>query len=310
MYITELRFIRHEMEEIKDENRKQNLEMAKMVETIRSQNITITQHETMIKELANQQKSSRRQRGNKRPARLLPARILYGSKNKTTKQTDRKFYGPPSNCSDLSQLGYTLNGYYLVNTTDVPQLKQLEIVYCAFKQPEGTLSNPSGKEQIIGLLKLITDNDSNKKSGGVHFEVASSSQISGMGPKYIQFDKVALNLGGAFNLNTFTAPKYGVYRFLFKGKILFPSAAQNQSKISVEVQLRVNDISRRIMDNHCSADGNVMFEKLLKLHNGEKVNIVPILKSNSNNYMSRPSPLQSITHNSYFIGSLLEELEL
>ena len=117
-------------------------------------------------------------------------------------------------------------------------------------------------------------------------------------------------MGGAYNLNKqmFTAPKYGVYRFLFKGKILFPSA--DQSKFSVEVQLRVNDISRQIMDNHCGADGNVMFEKLLKLHNGEKVNIVPILKSNSNNYMSRPSPLQSTTHNSYFIGSLLEELEL
>ena len=186
--ITALRFIRHEMGEIKDENRKQNLEMAKMVETIRSQNITITQHEAMIKELANQQKSSRRQRGNKRPARLLPARILYGSKNKTTKQTDRKFYGPPSNCSDLSQLGYTLNGYYLVNTSDVLQSKQLATVYCAFKQPEGTLLNPSGKENRIGHLKLITDNDSNKKTNGVHFEVASSSQISNMIWQYIPFD--------------------------------------------------------------------------------------------------------------------------
>ena len=196
--IIELDFIRQEMGWLKDENHKQNLEMAKMMETITTQNITITQHEVMIKELANQQKLSSRRQGNKRPARLLPASILRGGKNMTTKHIDqRKFYVPPSNCSDLSQLGYTLNGYYLVNT-DVLQAKQLVTVYCAFKQPEGTLFNPSSTEKIIGYLKLITDNDSDNKTSGVHFiEAASSSQISSMAQKRVPFVKVSLNVRGA-----------------------------------------------------------------------------------------------------------------
>jgi len=304
--IIELDFIRQEMGWLKDENHKQNLEMAKMMETITSQNITITQHEVMIKELANQQKLSSRRRGNKRPARLLPAHILRGGKNKTIKQTDqRKFYGPPSNCSDLSQLGYTLNGYYLVNTTDALQSKQLVTIYCAFKRSEGILFNPSGIEKRIGHLKLNTDNDSNKKAGGVHFEVASSSQIFGTALKRIPFDKVALNEGGAFNLNArmFTAPKYGIYRFFFKGKILLPSAAQNQRKIYIDVQLHVNDFNRQLMPNYYDGDGGVMFEKLLKLHKGDQVIVGFSLSANSS------EDIPSMTQHSYFIGSLLEELK-
>ncbi len=47
----------------------------------------------------------------KRPVRLLPARILQGErKNNTDHPPIRRFYGPPSNCSDLALLGYTLNG--------------------------------------------------------------------------------------------------------------------------------------------------------------------------------------------------------
>jgi len=252
----------------------------------------------------------------KRPFRLIPVKkeksdlnehsensIIFKQRQKTT-----IFYGPPSNCSDLSQLGYTLNGYYLVNTADVLQSKQLETVYCAFKQPGGTLFNPSGKENRIGHLKLIIDNDSNKKSGGVHFEVTSNSQISGLEPQYIPFDRAALNIGGAFNLNTqkFTAPKFGVYRFLFKGKILFPSA--DQSKISVDVQLRVNNFIRPSWPNYYGVDGDVMFEKLLKLHNGDIVTVMVILKKNISDDMRIPP--KSMNHNSYFIGSLLEELEL
>jgi len=53
----------------------------------------------------------------KRPLRFLPAKFLYGEKKNDTANDHpliSKFYGPPTICSDLSNLGYTLNGFYLV----------------------------------------------------------------------------------------------------------------------------------------------------------------------------------------------------
>ena len=44
----------------------------------------------------------------------------------------KRFYGFPSNCSDLGRLGYTLNGFYLVNGTNN---RNIEIVLCRFQQP-------------------------------------------------------------------------------------------------------------------------------------------------------------------------------
>lgn len=50
-------------------------------------------------------------------------------KNSTTK-VERRFYGPPTNCSELMMLGYTLNGYYLIrNNSDVGSIG---IAYCQF----------------------------------------------------------------------------------------------------------------------------------------------------------------------------------
>ena len=40
-------------------------------------------------------------------------------------QINLQFYGPATNCDELSNLGYTLNGYYLVNST---KNSQAEIV--------------------------------------------------------------------------------------------------------------------------------------------------------------------------------------
>ena len=44
----------------------------------------------------------------------------------------KRFYSLPSNCSDLGRLGYTLNGFYLVNGTNN---RNIEIVLCRFQQP-------------------------------------------------------------------------------------------------------------------------------------------------------------------------------
>jgi len=51
MLIAELRFIHQEMRSLRDENRKQNLDIASLKETVQLQNTTINQHESTIKEL-------------------------------------------------------------------------------------------------------------------------------------------------------------------------------------------------------------------------------------------------------------------
>ena len=53
----------------------------------------------------------------KRPAKLLPVQILYGDRLKNITELDfqntkrPEFYDPSASCSDVSLLGYTLNGY-------------------------------------------------------------------------------------------------------------------------------------------------------------------------------------------------------
>lgn len=86
----------------------------------------------------------------KRPAWLLPLKVLLGErKNSTDKPAVRRFYGPPINCSELSELGYTLNGFYLVKSKsennsiisnkDGSGQMQVEVVYCTFKHPRRNL---------------------------------------------------------------------------------------------------------------------------------------------------------------------------
>jgi len=53
-----------------------------------------------------------------------------------------RFYGPATGCSDLGRLGYTLNGYYLVqekenkstNSSSSSNHRRIEIVECRFRQ--------------------------------------------------------------------------------------------------------------------------------------------------------------------------------
>ena len=47
----------------------------------------------------------------------------------------KPFYGPPRSCSDLGKLGFTLNGYYLVNASI--SSTTIEVVLCRFQLPQG-----------------------------------------------------------------------------------------------------------------------------------------------------------------------------
>ena len=71
-------------------------------------------------------------RRSKRPARLLPKHVLMGKNKKGADDEPpiRKFYGPPTNCSDLSLLSYTLNGYYLVKPVSETLLLETVLLCC------------------------------------------------------------------------------------------------------------------------------------------------------------------------------------
>jgi len=159
----ELRFIHQEMGSLRDENYKQNVDIASLKETIQLQNKTINRQEKTINKLVGTDNhrmfkndrpvSSAAKSRRKRPARLLPPSILRGKKKNETNQPDRKhFYGPPTNCSDLTRLGYTLNGYYLVKnpalSDDFKKTTKLETVFCAFKQ-EGAHNPHLVQQEVI-----------------------------------------------------------------------------------------------------------------------------------------------------------------
>ena len=164
---------------MREENQNQNKDITTLQDTIQLQNKTIIQHEITIKELDQEIKkscngckhnhdSSEKHEQSKRPARLLPLQLLFDKDeddDTTKKPLPRKFYGPPTNCSDLSRLGYTLNGYYLVrnsytdtmtnNHFNSSYINNVDTVYCAFKQ-EGMFS-PSLLEHKLALPPHILE---------------------------------------------------------------------------------------------------------------------------------------------------------
>lgn len=62
-----------------------------------------------------------------------------------------RFYGPPTSCNELGKLGYTLNGYYLVN--GVNSKRQIEIILCQFKSPHGF--NLGKLKHGVGIIIIV-----------------------------------------------------------------------------------------------------------------------------------------------------------
>jgi len=196
-----------------------------------------------------------------RPARLLPLQLLFRRNNNTETKIFR-FYGQPTNCSQLSELGYTLNGFYLVkssNPLDTSGL-QLETVFCSFKQPEDRPFNSSALEKRVGFLKFddkawetdnvdkgfptnsssITHNNTRNNSSGrimFHLQIRNSSnnivQITGSA---LNFDLILSNFENCYSPNdrTFLVPIDGRYKFVFEGKIL----AKNVQNITFRYSAR------------------------------------------------------------------------
>lgn len=55
---------------------------------------------------------------------------------KKAEQKVQRLYTNPSNCNDIGMLGYTLNGYYLVNNS--VSAGRFGVFFCQFKLPPGT----------------------------------------------------------------------------------------------------------------------------------------------------------------------------
>jgi len=71
----------------------------------------------------------------------------YGTSGREEENIRKQFYGPPINCAELGELGYRLNGYYLVNGST--SRRRIEMVFCWFKLPRGdnesNFNNNKGK---------------------------------------------------------------------------------------------------------------------------------------------------------------------
>ncbi len=231
------------------------------------------------------------------PARLLPLQLLFDRK-KDTDEGLHRFYGPPTNCSELSILGYTLNGFYLVKIADITNETKLETVYCAFKQSDGTF-NPSGSEKRGARFNSDIIQTNNKKvGGGIHFyaQVIKDRQSSFMlsGSSIVEFDTVYLNMGGAFygKTGTFTAPKNGVYQFIFKRTM------RKEESSAMIVMYRNNSDLKSITIP--SGDSNVIVATL-KLTKGDRCYMKTVFENTV--FTLRGDTTAS------FSGSLLEELD-
>ena len=64
-----------------------------------------------------------------------------GNKKQTEEGSSsiKRFYGPPTSCSELGDIGHTLNGYYLVKSELASHTSKIQTIYCRFNQPQETI---------------------------------------------------------------------------------------------------------------------------------------------------------------------------
>jgi len=223
----------------------------------------------------------------KRPARLLPLQLLFNRNCTTCSEPPPRFYGPPTNCSDLTRLGYTLNGFYLVkaassnNSTKNPVSNETHIktIFCAFKQ-EGAFNASLVEKRISPLkpevvsspsyvqLKLVRNENVINFRSQITTLIDKSSRV-----RIIIYSKIIANVGEGFNETSeaFEAPKPGVYKFIFKGKLML-----RHPIATVVIYLKHNDKQVGEAKNIQSDDGKDLsvIEETLKLNRGEKVYLV------------------------------------
>jgi len=193
VYKTEVRLFHNEIGLLKLENRNQSLEIALLKGMMASQDKKVDQK--IVKEVGNQLKGkdsqivSRDHQNHspgslrqKRPYRLVPIKAIHDDNEKIDngkiftnhpKDQQHRFYGPPTNCSDLARLGHTLNGFYTVLTTselvalsNINDTTKFETVYCSFKHPGCTFNSSAVEKRIPLHLKLLDRSNQYTRSAG------------------------------------------------------------------------------------------------------------------------------------------------
>ncbi len=308
----EFHFIRQEIGFLRQENSNQNMEIAQLKKMMESKGNPVLNTEK-IKKLIDQsiekylavdheQDDPLRaiSRLGKRPARLLPHSILHGKKPKN-QTIPQPFFGPATNCSELSKLGYTLNGFYLVkpkvsptaNTTgDI--ITNLDTVYCSFKQPEGTVNQSINLEKRINVVSQLKTMEAGSKSHrGIYFYAIKNMtrpSLQYLTMLDIRFDHILLNSGFKFKSGFVTVPipKSGVYQFVY-------TAVMNTTDRAVSNVLLANG-NRNIAQSRSLNSGNLMVQAILKANLGDNIYV----RSDIGNGAS----IQWAS----FSGTLLEEL--
>ena len=216
-------------------------------------------------------------RPRKRPARLLPQSILHGKKPKN-QTIQQPFFGPATNCSELSKLGYTLNGFYLVKTKVSPTanttdniVTKLDTVYCSFKQPEGTMNRSINLEKRINVVGQLKTMEAGCKSHrGIYFYAIKNmtrSSLRNLNMFDIAFDYILLNSGFQFKSGfvKVSIPKSGVYQFVY-------TAVMNTVDGTVSNVILAHD-NVRIAQSRSLNSGNVVVEAILKANLGDKIHV-------------------------------------
>lgn len=320
-----MRFIHREIDLLKSENHDQNTQIAVLKEMVieSRQNGDNSLQELLDRRRKEHQHSARV----KRPYRLLPK---GGPKNNIPDdaRASRKFYGPPIGCSDLSELGHTLNGFYQVKSlnsnsrlTNDYNSAQLETVYCSFKQPEGSFDASKVEKRVISKLGLnskdvvhqssssysaVTQSytvtkQSNSRIERIHFYARATNTIVLADLEVMKFDYLLLNLGGSFNATSgvFTASKSGIYKFLFQGTFTFPYQATNNI-----IYFFITVLKNGTATEYITFEPNrIIFRSMvaaLKLDKGDRIQL-KYFKSEQNKNFERVIVLHSFMFSGYLI---------
>jgi len=312
LQITELRFIHREISLLRDENNHQNMEIALLKERVGS---TEDFDDPAI--IADSRLPDDNHR-NKRPARLLPPHILYGERKNETeqqKQNNRRRYEQPTNCSDLSLLGYTLNGFYMIKSNEssiqsnsINNDIKLETVYCAFKQPEGKFNST-----LVGK-RIMSCRETTKPYSKMIFRATRKVNLkANPGRRFrIQFESALVNSGDAFDpvTGTFIVPQSGVYLFIFRGNVTFLGEEDYR-----EFQILILGKSTYYTDNTMTTKAlgdytvrrkdisvNVQFDKMLKVNRGDKIHLEAQFYEMGASFSGN-----STSFTGYLIDSLIDE---
>ena len=60
-----------------------------------------------------------------------------GKEKKPTEEEEMRFYGPATSCEELLKIGYTRNGFYLVQGVNATSNRHVEMVECLFTNSNG-----------------------------------------------------------------------------------------------------------------------------------------------------------------------------